>query len=84
VALWTVAAAAIASLSGARLYLGWSTSSETATSVLLGVMWTLFFMVAWASRDDGANDEPPTVPAVEADVAAPESADSGTVGNRAG
>ncbi|GIF67947.1 hypothetical protein Ais01nite_59820 [Asanoa ishikariensis] len=58
VALWTVAAAAIASLSGARLYLGWSVASETATSVLLGVMWTVFFMVAFASRDDGTTEEP--------------------------
>jgi len=88
VALWTVAAAAIASLSGARLYLGWSTASETATSVLLGVMWTLFFMVAWASRGDGTSEEPAAAPAVEAvveaEVAAPRSAESGTVGNRAG
>ncbi|GAA1857704.1 DedA family protein [Asanoa iriomotensis] len=58
VTLWTVAAAFIVSLSGARLYLGWSLASETATSVLLGVMWTLFFMVAWASRDDETTEEP--------------------------
>ncbi|MEV0719375.1 VTT domain-containing protein [Asanoa sp. NPDC050611] len=59
VALWTVAAAFIVSLSGARLYLGWSVASETATSVLLGVMWTLFFMVAWATRDDETTEKPP-------------------------
>jgi len=65
VALWTVAAAAIASLSGARLYLGWSVASETATSVLLGVMWTLFFMVAFASRDDGETEEVAEAPVAE-------------------
>ncbi|GIF72637.1 VTT domain-containing protein [Asanoa siamensis] len=67
VALWTVAAAFIASLSGARLYLGWSLASEIVASVLLGVMWTLFFMVAWASRDDEESEEPIgyAAPAVE-------------------
>ncbi|MDG4826949.1 VTT domain-containing protein [Asanoa sp. WMMD1127] len=59
VALWTVAAAFIVSLSGARLYLGWSVGSETATSVLLGVMWTLFFMVAWASRGQAPAEPAP-------------------------
>ena len=68
VALWTVAAAAIASLSGARLYLGWSVASETATSVLLGVMWTLFFMVAFASRDDGTTEEVAEAPVTPSPV----------------
>ncbi|MFJ6196469.1 DedA family protein [Micromonospora sp. NPDC092111] len=51
VAAWTVAAAGIAVVGGARLYLGWSTASGTATSVLLGVAWTLVLAVAWATRD---------------------------------
>ena len=50
VAVWTVGAAAIVTASGARLYVGWSTASDLVTSVLLGVMWTLFFMIAWATR----------------------------------
>ena len=76
VALWTVAVAFIVSLSGARLYLGWSLASETATSVLLGVMWTLFFMVAWATRGD---DEPAAhaAPAEETAVALTEARDAG-------
>ncbi|MEH0842321.1 DedA family protein [Micromonospora sp. CPCC 205711] len=62
VTAWTVAAAGIAVCGGARLYLGWSTASGTATSVLLGVGWTVVFVVAWATRDravgveDGAPD----------------------------
>lgn len=51
VAAWTAAAAGIALLGGARLYLGWSTASGTATSVLLGVAWSAVFVVAWATRD---------------------------------
>ncbi|MEU5939830.1 DedA family protein [Micromonospora sp. NPDC047548] len=51
VAAWTTAAAGIAVLGGARLYLGWSTASGTATSMLLGVAWTVVFVVAWATRD---------------------------------
>ncbi|SCF05676.1 undecaprenyl-diphosphatase [Micromonospora purpureochromogenes] len=51
VAAWTAAAAGIAVLGGARLYLGWSTASGTVTSVLLGVAWTAVFVVAWATRD---------------------------------
>ncbi|MEH0826644.1 MULTISPECIES: DedA family protein [unclassified Micromonospora] len=51
VAAWTTAAAGIALLGGARLYLGWSTASGTATSVLLGVAWSAVFVVAWATRD---------------------------------
>ncbi|MFC7548560.1 DedA family protein [Plantactinospora sp. GCM10030261] len=51
VAAWTGAAVGIVTVVTARLYLGWSTASETVTSVLLGVFWTVFFIVAWASRD---------------------------------
>jgi membrane protein DedA with SNARE-associated domain len=51
VALWTVAAVGVVTVCAARLYLGWSTASETLTSVLLGVLWTAVFMVAWATRD---------------------------------
>jgi len=64
VTVWTVAAAAVVTTSGARLYVGWSTASETATSVLLGAMWTAFFMVAWATRgrrEDRAGREDATV-----------------------
>ena len=46
-------------VSGARLYVGWSTASETVTSVLLGVLWTMVFMVAWATRDRTAGDDEP-------------------------
>ncbi|MFG2100337.1 DedA family protein [Micromonospora echinaurantiaca] len=51
VAAWTAAAAGVVGLGGARLYLGFSTASGTAGSVLLGVAWTTVFMVAWATRD---------------------------------
>ncbi|MFJ8578784.1 DedA family protein [Micromonospora sp. NPDC093277] len=50
VAVWTSAVAGVLAVGGARLYLGWSTASGTATSVLLGVAWTMVFMVAWATR----------------------------------
>ncbi|MCM0675645.1 DedA family protein [Micromonospora phytophila] len=51
VAAWTAAVAGTVGIVGARLYLGLSTASGTATSVLLGVAWTAVFMVAWATRD---------------------------------
>ncbi|BCJ63253.1 DedA family protein [Polymorphospora rubra] len=51
VAAWTGAAVGVATIAGARLYVGWSTASETVTSVLLGVLWTVVFMIAWATRD---------------------------------
>jgi len=51
VAVWTAAVAGVLAVGGARLYLGWSTASGTATSVLLGAAWTMVFMVAWATRD---------------------------------
>jgi undecaprenyl-diphosphatase len=51
VAAWTAAAIGIVTIGGARLYVGWSSASETVTSVLLGVLWTVVFMVAWATRD---------------------------------
>lgn len=72
VAAWTVAVAGVVAIGGARLYLGWSTASGTATSVLLGMAWTAVFMVAWATRDravgDGraangpTGDQPPATP----------------------
>ncbi|MGK5741782.1 DedA family protein [Micromonospora sp. URMC 103] len=51
VAAWTAAAAGVVCLAGARLYLGLSTASGTVAAVLLGVLWTVVFMVAWATRD---------------------------------
>ena len=62
VAAWTVATVAVVVVSGARLYVGWSTASETVTSVLLGVLWTMVFMVAWATRDRTAGDDAPAAP----------------------
>ncbi|MFC0504621.1 DedA family protein [Micromonospora costi] len=50
VAAWTGAAAAVVYLAGARLYLGLSTASGTVAGILLGVLWTAVFMVAWATR----------------------------------
>jgi membrane protein DedA with SNARE-associated domain len=57
VAAWTVAGVALVTASAARLYVGWNTASETVTSVLLGVLWTAVFMVAWASRDRAAKSQ---------------------------
>ncbi|WP_347405096.1 DedA family protein [Micromonospora sp. WMMD1082] len=51
VAAWTVAAAGVVAIGGARLYLGLSTASGTVGAVLLGAAWTAVFMVAWATRD---------------------------------
>ncbi|AVT40985.1 phospholipid phosphatase [Plantactinospora sp. BB1] len=51
VAAWTVAAVGVVTVGAARLYVGWSSASETVTSMLLGVLWTAVFMVAWATRD---------------------------------
>lgn len=50
VAAWTVAAVGVVAVAAARLYVGWSSASETAASVLLGVLWTTVFMVAWSTR----------------------------------
>ncbi|RLP99312.1 DedA family protein [Micromonospora sp. CV4] len=51
VAAWTAATAGVLGVGGARLYLGLDTASGTAAAVLLGVLWTVVFMVAWATRD---------------------------------
>jgi membrane protein DedA with SNARE-associated domain len=51
VAAWTFATVGVVTISAARLYLGWESASETVTAVLLGVLWTAVFMVAWATRD---------------------------------
>ena len=55
------------SVGAARLYVGWSTASETVTSVLLGVLWTAVFMVAWATRDRAVRAAAPRGPAAPAD-----------------
>jgi undecaprenyl-diphosphatase len=52
-------------MSVARLYVGRSTASATVTSVLLGVLWTLVFIVAWATRDRAATEPVPAAPEVE-------------------
>ena len=57
-AIWMMLEIVSAAMKTPRSVVGWSVGSETATSVLLGVMWTLFFMVAWASRDDDTAEEP--------------------------
>ncbi|MGR6321003.1 DedA family protein [Micromonospora soli] len=54
VTVWTGALAGVVAVGGARLYLGWSTASGTATSVLLGAAWVTVFVVAWATRDRAA------------------------------
>jgi undecaprenyl-diphosphatase len=51
VAAWTAAAVAVVGVSGARLYLGASPASGVITSVLVGVLWTMVFVVAWTTRD---------------------------------
>lgn len=51
VTAWTGAAVGVVAVGAARLYVGWSSASETAVSVLLGALWTTVFMVAWATRD---------------------------------
>ncbi|WP_229405016.1 DedA family protein [Micromonospora sp. NBRC 110038] len=61
VAAWTAAAAGVAAIGGARLYLGQGTASSTITSVLLGVAWTALFMVAWATRDRAVGAGGPAV-----------------------
>ena len=58
VAVWTVAVVGVVTVSGARLYVGWNTASQLVTSVLLGVMWTAVFMVAWATRGRLPNTSP--------------------------
>jgi undecaprenyl-diphosphatase len=60
VAVWTGALAGVVAVAGARLYLGWSTASGTATSVLLGAAWVTVFVVAWATRDHAVGDAPPS------------------------
>jgi membrane protein DedA with SNARE-associated domain len=50
VAVWTAAVVGVVMVTGARLYVGWNTASQLVTSVLLGVLWTAVFMVAWATR----------------------------------
>jgi undecaprenyl-diphosphatase len=54
VTAWTAAAVGVVTVVGARVYLGWTYASEAVTSVLLGVLWTAVFMVAWATRDRAA------------------------------
>ncbi|WP_030489083.1 DedA family protein [Micromonospora chokoriensis] len=61
VAAWTFAAAAVLGIGGARLYLALDTASGTAAAVLLGVLWTVVFMVAWATRDRAVGNRQPPV-----------------------
>ena len=35
----------------ARLYAGYDVASGAATAVLFGLLWSVVFMVAWATRD---------------------------------
>ncbi|MGI5519633.1 DedA family protein [Micromonospora sp. CA-259024] len=56
VAAWTAAVVGVLGVGGARLYLGLDTASGTAAAVLLGVLWTVVFMVAWATRDRAVGD----------------------------
>ncbi|MEV1145659.1 DedA family protein [Micromonospora sp. NPDC049799] len=62
VAAWTLAAAGMVGIGGARLYLGLSTASGTATAVLLGVAWTAVFVVAWRTRDRAVGPARSTTP----------------------
>ncbi|MET7878965.1 DedA family protein [Micromonospora profundi] len=65
VAAWTAAAAGVLGIGGARLYLGLDTTSGTAAAVLLGVLWTVVFMVAWATRDRAVRErDQPVDPAL--------------------
>ena len=50
VTAWTAAAIAVVTVSGARLYLGASPASGVVTSVLIGVLWTMVFVIAWTTR----------------------------------
>ncbi|BCB88916.1 DedA family protein [Phytohabitans suffuscus] len=50
VAVWTAAVVAVVTVAAARLYVGSNTASQLVASVLLGVLWTAVFMVAWATR----------------------------------
>jgi len=54
VTAWTAAAVAVVTVSSARLYLGASPASGVVTSVLIGVLWTMVFVVAWTTRDRAA------------------------------
>ncbi|WP_433114078.1 DedA family protein [Micromonospora sp. CA-246542] len=60
VAAWTAAAAGVLGVGVARLYLGLDTASGTAAAVLLGVLWTVVFMVAWATRDRAVGGREPS------------------------
>ncbi|RKR87050.1 undecaprenyl-diphosphatase [Micromonospora pisi] len=62
VAAWTSAAVGVFMIAAARLYVGWSSASETVTSILLGALWTVVFMVAWATRDRAVRAQPPATP----------------------
>ncbi|TDC33632.1 DedA family protein [Micromonospora sp. 15K316] len=78
VAAWTGAAAGVVYLAGARLYLGLSTASGTIAAVLLGVLWTAVFMVAWATRNravGGPGRAPASAPGSEGPAATPEGAE---------
>jgi membrane protein DedA with SNARE-associated domain len=55
VTAWTAATVAVVTVSGARLYLGASPASGVVTSVLIGVLWTMVFVVAWTTRDRAAS-----------------------------
>jgi membrane protein DedA with SNARE-associated domain len=58
VAAWTTAVVGVVLLTSARLYLGWNTASESATAVLLGALWPVVFMIAWATRNRAGPGEP--------------------------
>ncbi|MEV1329994.1 VTT domain-containing protein [Micromonospora costi] len=75
VAAWTGAAAGVVYLAGARIYLGLSTASGTVAGVLLGVLWTAVFMVAWATRTRAAGGRGRPEPAPDRPEPAPDRPD---------
>ena len=51
VSAWMSAIAGTILVGTARVYLGWNWPSQTLSSVLLGGLWVLVFVVAWRARD---------------------------------
>ncbi len=48
--VWTVAAGALVTASGAWVYLGWGRLSETVAAVVIGVAWAALTAAIWSGR----------------------------------
>ncbi len=68
--VWTAAAIVALVLTAARLYVGWSTLSNTVSPLLIGAVWSATVIGAWQSSSRLARSDPAPAPAPAVNVVA--------------